>query len=337
MKRNPFLSDTFKTIWLKHFNCRSGVYFFNIVSKLAFVKTKLFPLYYNVGKNNTKGISYKLSNTSDHCLKGKVAVICDIPTYSNTVTLENHPNLKLKKIIQYPGFRCVLKNYDTLDNYMLDVISRKSRSKFRSYKKKIEQTFGQSAYKVFFGDISDKDYTFIFEEFRALLKKRFIHKKTINNNLTPREWDFYKEVSLPMIRNKEAALFVIYDGEKPIAITLTNFSKNIMFDVIRVFDIDYSKYRLGIAGIMKQLEWCIENKMKALDFSKGLFEYKQRWSNDNYWFEYHIYYDKTSLIARFVAFFVILFYKFKLFLRRHDLINLAHRALFFRYRRVFMY
>ena len=69
-----------------------------------------------------------------------------------------------------------------------------------------------------------------------------------------------------MIRNKEAALFVIYNQDKPIAINLVNFSDTTMLDVIRVFDIDYARYRLGVVGIMKQIEWCIENNFKAFLF-----------------------------------------------------------------------
>ncbi len=330
MKRNPFLSETFKTIWLKHFNYEREYFTFNIIPKLEFVKNKYLRLYYNIGKTNTKGINYRVSkNIEDQDYKNRVFIVYDVPNHTKVKTRSNEPDLSLYKVIQYPGFRCVLDNYNSLNEYMADVISRKSRYKFRSYKRKIESSFN-CRHKVFFGEVSDEEYHSIFARFKELLRKRFLNKKTINNNLTPKEWEFYKEVTLPMIRKKEAALFVTYDGEKPIAITLTNFSEKIMFDVIRVFDIDYSKYRLGIIGIMKQLEWCIEHKLKALDFSKGYFEYKKRWSNQIYWFEYHIYYDKKSLFSCLLALVYYRFYHLKLFLRRNDLIHIAHKLSFLR-------
>ena len=329
MRNNPFLSETFKTTWLKHFNCGRRVFFFSIISKLAFVKNKFLPIYYSIGKTNTKGISYNLSDVITNDYKGKMYIVYDVPTHTKVSSKSNQPRLGTSKIIQYPGFRCVLQKYNSLNDYMLDVISSKSRYKFRSYKKKIENSFG-SCYKVYFGEIDDHEYEIIFAHFKFLLRKRFFNKKTINNNLTSKEWQFYKEVTLPMIRNKEAALFVIFDNDKPIAVTLTNFSENVMFDVIRVFDIDYSKYRLGIVGIMKQLEWCIEHGLEALDFSKGFFEYKKRWSNQIYWFEYHIYYDKKSFVPCVLALSYNRFYNFKLFLRRNDLINFVHKILFLR-------
>ena len=132
-----------------------------------------------------------------------------------------------------------------------------------------------------------------------------------------------------MILSKQAALFVVYDKDKPIAITLLNFSNNVMIDVIRVFDIDYSKFRLGTVSIMKQLEWCIENNFEALDFSKGYFEYKKRWTNKLYWFEYHIYYDKKSFLAKILARLYKNFFAFKLFLRKKHITNFIHELNFF--------
>ncbi|MEC3908032.1 GNAT family N-acetyltransferase [Tamlana sp. 2201CG12-4] len=328
MKGNPFLSETFKTIWLNHFNCNKAYFIFGIIPKLEFVKNKYLPVFYNIGKTNTKGISYDLSEAvDDKDCKGRVFIIYDVANHTKMNTISNQANLKSRKIVQYPGFRCMLNKYNSLDAYMSDALSRKSRYKFRSYRKKIENAFG-ARYKVYFGEISNEDYKFIFSYFKTLLKKRFFKKKTVNNNLTFKEWEFYKEVTLPMIRKKEAALFVMYDKGKPIAITLTNFSENIMYDVIRVFDIDYARYRPGTIGIMKQLEWCIEHKLRALDFAKGYFEYKKRWANQIYWLEYHIYYDKKSFLSCTLALIYSKFYDLKLFLRRHDLINFAHKLSF---------
>lgn len=329
MKNNPFLSHTFKTIWLKHFNYGKGDFTFNFIPNLPFVKSRFLPLYCNTGKNNTKSVSYNFSDKKTKDYKGRVFIIFDIPTHLNTITPDKDSKIGIHKITQYPGFRINLKGYSNLNDYKLDVISKKSRYKFKSYAKKIDSSIN-IYHKVYYGNIDNETYEFVFGYFKTLLRKRFFNKKTNNNNLSPQEWAFYKEVTLPMIRNKEAALFVTYDTDKPIAINLVNFSETTMYDVIRVFDIDYAKYRLGVVGIMKQIEWCIENNLKALDFSKGYFEYKKRWSNQPYWFEYHIYYDKKSLVPCLIALAYKQFYTFKLFLRRHDLINFVHKLLFFR-------
>lgn len=334
MNSNPFLSHNFKTIWLKHFgNSRSAI-FLNFIETLTFVKHALFPVYFNTCETNTKGITYKLSdNVKARDYKKHTVIIYDIPDYDNSeLPNSNLKNLGSYKIKQYPGFRCDLSACKNTNDYLLKTISKKSRYKFNNYQKKFDNTI-QGDFRVFFGDISYAKYEALFDCFYKLLKKRFDHKKITNNNLNPQEWAFYKEVSFPMILNKEAVLFVIYHKEEPIAITLTYLSKNEMFDVIRVFDIDYSKFRLGVLIIMKQISWCIHQGITYLDFSKGDFEYKKRWANQPYWLEYHIYFDKKSILSRCLAFFYKQFYIFKRVLRSTNIMPYIHRASFFIHKR----
>lgn len=91
-----------------------------------------------------------------------------------------------------------------------------------------------------------------------------------------------------MILEKKASLFIIYDGEKPIGIMLNFMSNNILFGTMSVFDIAYAKYNVGSVNIMKLIEWCLNNHIKFLDFSKGHFDDKVRWTNVAYYFEYYI-------------------------------------------------
>ncbi len=325
--KNPYLRRTFKSIWLKHFNDSEKPFAFSFVDALTFVKHKKLPVFSNTGGTNTKGVSYNLSNDIYDDYKNSVFIIFDVPAFNIENNTKNE-DLSCYKIKQYPGYVCDLQKYNTLEEYLLEVISRKSRYKFNSYKRKLE-TSCDIHYKVFLDDITPEAYEDIFYHFKRLLKKRFFDKKTVNNNLNPEEWNFYKEVTLPMILKKQAGLFVVYDKDKPIAITLINLSNNTMIDVIRVFDIDYKKFRLGTVSIMKQLEWCIENNIKALDFSKGYFEYKQRWANKPYWFEYHIFYDKKSIVACLLAWLYKNFFAFKLFLRKKHVTNFIHELHFF--------
>ncbi|NMH88225.1 GNAT family N-acetyltransferase [Flavivirga algicola] len=323
---NPYLQKIFKTIWLNHFNAGLTANEFSFIDMITFVKHKKIPVYFNTGATNTKGISYNLSDKISNDYKGKTFIVYDVQDF-NTDIPKAVNGLSCYKIRQYPGFICDLNNYDNLHKYMLDVISKKSRYKFNSYKKKLESDYGIS-YKMYLDDITNDDYESLFTSFNFLLKKRFLEKKTVNNNLNPVEWEFYKKVTFPMMKKKQAGLFVVYNRSTPIAITLLNFSKTNMIDVIRTFDINYSKYRLGTVSLMKQLEWCFKNNISALDFSKGYFEYKKRWANKNYMLEYHIFYDKKSFKSKLIAFLYKQFFKFKLFLRKNNLTHLIHELSF---------
>ena len=81
MRDNPFLSDTFTQIWSKHFNKDKPKYSFNFVPNLSFIKPTWLPIYFNVGKNNTKGISYSLPSGNAQDYKKKVFLIYDVPTF----------------------------------------------------------------------------------------------------------------------------------------------------------------------------------------------------------------------------------------------------------------
>ena len=183
---------------------------------------------------------------------------------------------------------------------MVGTFKKSSRYKLKKYKRKLETCF-DIRYKMFYGEISKRDYDFVFEAFKKLLTKRFDDKQVTNNNLEKEEWDFYFDVAYPMILEKKAGLLVVYNGDQPIGVTLCYFSDEILFDAITVFDIDYSKFHLGSINIMKLVEWGIEHKIKILDFSKGYFDYKKRWASDEYDFEYHIFYDSKSLSSVILA------------------------------------
>ena len=64
---------------------------------------------------------------------------------------------------------------------------------------------------MFYGAIEKVEYDHIFEHFKFLLTKRFDDKQITNNNLDPAEWEFYKEVVYPLILEKKASLYVIYN------------------------------------------------------------------------------------------------------------------------------
>jgi hypothetical protein len=324
-KQNPFLSDSFKSIWLKHFTSRNtSVKAFKYISDLQFVKHKKWPLYINVGETLTKGIAYNLKPDEDSDLKNDTLLIYDVPTYFNIDTPKLGSQVKLLKSRQYPGFLIETGMYKSLSEYMSANFSKNSRNKNNKYKRRLEASFNIS-YKMFFGEITKDEYDFIFEEFKLLLEKRFAEKQVSNNNLNSEEWNFYYEVAYTLILEKKASLYVIYDNNQPIGVTLSYFSEDTLFDAITVFDIDYFKFHLGSITIMKLIEWCIENDIKILDFSKGYFEYKRRWCTKSYDFEYHIYYDTKSLKSKLLAHSIKGMYDFKQRLRDKNINEKVHK------------
>lgn len=327
IKTNPFTSKTFSNIWLIHFNKDKPLFSLKGLEGLSFVKPWPLPIYVNVGKTHTKGISYTLIQEEQVNLKNKVVLIYDVPTFFEVESTTLHKSLRLRKIRQYPGFLIHLDKYTDLGHYMSSSFSKSSRYKFNKYKKRLEDSFDIS-YKMFWGEISKEEFNTVFEHFKILLEKRFLDKGITNNNLDPKEWNFYYDVAYPMILEKKASLFVIYEGPTPIGVTLCYFSEDILFDAITVFDIDYEKFHLGSITIMKLMEWSLEKKIKIFDFSKGYFDYKKRWANEEYYFEYHVYHDSNSLKAKIIAWFIFEFFSLKQKLRDKKINEKLHKLRF---------
>lgn len=326
MNDNPFTSDIYIKIWLNHFNQKKPAVHFDSISDLSFVKHQFLPKYINVGKVITKGISYRLGapTTKDH--QKKVFLIYDVPSYFKIESTANN-HLKSYRIRQYPGFLIKLDDYHDFNHYFTSIFDGKSRNKLRSYKKKLESTF-DIRYKMYFGYIPREEYNSIFDSFRMLLEKRFNDKGVSNNNLKNKEWNFYREVSYPMILEKRASLFVTFDSEKPIGIMLNYMSGKILFGAMTVFDIEYSKFNVGSVNIMKLIEWCMANDFKILDFSKGAFHYKKRWANLEYDFEYHILFDPKALYSKCLAYMLASYFRLKQYLRDKKVNERFHKISF---------
>ncbi len=324
MLNNPFLSETFTAIWSKHFAAEKSAHLFGFLPSLGFTKNRFLPLYTNIGKCLTKGIGYRLDAQNSNGYKKKAFLLYDVPNYFKVNTDTSGTDLGVYRSTQYPGFLIDLANFNTVSDYLATAFSKSSRYKLKKYKKRFEASF-DVRYVMYRGKMDRETYDYIFKSFRELLEKRFDDKQITNNNLDPKEWQFYHEVTYPMLLQGKASLFVIYNRDNPIGVTLNFFSEDILFDAITVFDIDYAKFHLGSITIMELMEWCLENGLKTFDFSKGYFDYKTRWATTTYDFEYHIYYDSKSIRAKSIAFLLKKFFDLKQRLREKNVNEQLHR------------
>lgn len=326
IQNNPFTSKTFEEVWSKNFKRTKSIHSFKFLDGVRFYKTALFPIFFNMGKNHTKGNYYEINGEND--FKNKVFVIYDVPSYFKVQNIpQTLKKLKLYKSIQYPGFLIELDKYSSMDDYLMSTFGKNSRMKMRKYSKRLDACFDIST-KMFFGTIDKNEYDLVFEHFMVLLKRRYSDKEISYNNMQPDEWAFYKEVAYPLILEGKASLFVVYNNETPIAITYNYHSNDTVFDAITVFDIDYVKFNMGYINNLKLIEWCFENNIKNLDFTKGYFDYKKRMCSLEYDFEYHILYDNNSLQSKAIAYLFFKFYELKAYLRIRKINTKLHKLTF---------
>lgn len=328
MISNPFTTSIYESIWSKHFNEGKKLEHFEFINGVKFVKNSKDGVYVNAARNLTKGIFYELDHTkSDY--KGKTFLLYDVPEYFKVAEFNppSSSSLKLKKIFQYQGFLMDVSNFENQDDYINAQFSSKNRREFRSNMRRLEQCFNVR-YEFIHEAMEDSDFEILFEQFYTLLSKRFAGKQTNYHHLSPKKWNYYKELVFKMLQEKKASLLVIYNENTPIGITLNFHAEDVLFETITVFDSDYYKFSIGKTSIIKLLEWCFENKYRISDFSKGDFDYKHKWSNVIYNFDYHVLYDSKSLISILKAKYVETYFKLKLYLRRKKVNELYRKYKF---------
>lgn len=330
--KNPFTNKIFTSAWLKNFKNGKERIQLGSFPRVHFYKPNFLPLYINLGKNLTKGMTYDIDPHFIEESKKKVFLIYDVFDFLNESLPKKMERIKCKVSRQYPGYIINVGQFKDFNEYFTNNFSKRSRYKFKKYKSRLEGSFDINC-KMYLGNMEQDEYQLVFKKFRELLVKRFQDKKVVNNNLNKKEWNFYEEVVYPMIQSKEAGLFVIYEGRKPIAITLLYFMDDVMIDAITVFDIDFSKFHLGSVMVMILLEWSFDNNINILDFSKGEFEYKKHWMTRQYSFDYHIWYDSKYLPTVLLANVLVAFFNLKQYVRNKNFNELLHKLLFrIRYR-----
>jgi len=287
-----------------------------------FLLDKLPGHYKNLNTDFSNDFYYKNDNENIKYPKNDILIVKDIPRYFN-VKQQNLPkNIKTIKVEQYSGFMIGFESIESVDAYLKTRFGNSSRYKLRRSIKKLEACFNIS-YKIYYGNISKQEYDFIFEEFFELLHTRSIEKGIFDNFQIKRK-NFYYNLVYPLILKRKASLFVIYNGKSPIDVCLNFHNKNFVYQLIRTYDINYSKFNTGYIDLIKQIEWCIDNKVSFINFSYGDYYWKRRWCNTVYKYDYHVFYNSKSIKSTSKAFLFITEYKIRHLLREKGLIDKYH-------------
>lgn len=278
------------------------------------------PLYQLPIRNRvTNDIIFDNTGEREHHSKPEaVSVIWDIPEYLDVDLIDLWPNVKVTKVRQYKGYLMDLSPFKNLDEFLAKQLSARSRKKLRSKKRSLESVH-PIRYALYFGNIEKEEYHRLFDIFYGFLEERFEEKKTVNNNLG--KWDYYRKIVYPMILEKRASLFVIYDGEKPVTIGMQFHLSRTVFSYVQSYDLAYSEYNMGDISTMKRLEWCFEQGFDTLDLSMGETDYKIKWCNHHYYLYFHVFHNSRSVTAIFKSRVLISTLKFKQYLRDKDILG----------------
>ncbi|WP_047414359.1 GNAT family N-acetyltransferase [Cellulophaga sp. Hel_I_12] len=196
------------------------------------------------------------------------------------------------------GYAIHLNSESTIDSYLENQFKYKYRSIIRRFVNRLEASFNIN-YALYYGEISEEKYHFLMDALERMIQNRFAERNEKHKDIA--QWLSYKKTSFAKINNKQASLFVIYNENEPIEISLNYHFDKILFSAMSSYDIDYSKFGLGHIEIYKQVEWCANNKYLLFEMGVGGMDYKRRWSNAIYRFQHHIMFSKSHAATRFLG------------------------------------
>lgn len=283
--------------------------------ELAFNKS--LPGFYYEAKRIADGQVLAYSQSDEYPdVNDKIYMVYDVPNSLEVFTKNSKNNAAFQTVIQHKGYQINLEGYKDLKAYLKDRFGKSSLQLLRAGKKRLETCF-DITYNMYYGSIDKEQYLGLFKRFNKMLELRATEKGIHNRNL--KFWDLYTDKVYDKICSKEASLFVIYDGEQAINISLNMHVKDMVFLFISTYDIAYSKFRVGHTNWMMQLDWFMKNGVKLVDFSKGNVEYKKRWTNSEYDFEYHFFYNPSDILVKLKALWITRRLKLIQFLRDRNI------------------
>lgn len=198
----------------------------------------------------------------------------------------------------YPGSLLNLRNYSNFEAYRTQTFSGKKLAQFRNSWELLNLCF-DIRHQVHFGAMERTEYDRVFKA----LREQHAHRMRLmgERDDTAGMWDTYWERAYQQLLAKEACISVIYHGERPIAISLNFILGGIVHGFARSFDMAYSKFSLGNLELLKMIEWCFARDFDILDFMKGEYAYKSKFTDTPYTFTLQLLHDERAKGQRAMA------------------------------------
>lgn len=264
--------------------------------ELVLLEKKTDKLYRSISNSFTGNFVYQkalplkaLSNNGQRPM-----VLTSVPSYINT-KLDLGSDTVIKKVKTFPGSLIKLSVYESYEEYLKKNFAQKGRSHFIKSQNLLDECF-TVRYKIYYGSIEEEEYQIIFNAFEQMQAKRF-EERGMRYHTDPMLSE-YRAKTLGLVRSKEACISVIYNGDRPIAISLNYILGKIVHGFTKTFDSAYSKFSLGNIELLNVIKWCFDEGFEVFDFMKGEYSYKSRFADTSYPFLIETIYSKKEALSR---------------------------------------
>jgi len=276
-----------------------------------FFEKRFIPEYYK----KISGIPpdyYQLSDSEKDIGSNKnIAIVNCIPPYLSVNEANLIDSYSCYSKSYRTGFAMDLSKSSSAREYLRNQLGKKVFKNLRQDMQRLDRSY-TIRFDIYHGQIDKVTYQFLLDKLEGFILDRF--KGRTSKHTALNRWKEYTDTAFDQIIAKNASLFVLYEKDNPIAISLNYHYKNTLCSAIISFDRAFYKFSLGRQMFVKQIEWCYENGYRLIDMGWGSFDYKIKFSNAVFRYKTDVLYSKKSYLQKLMAFTIswLLFIKYYL-------------------------
>lgn len=273
-----------------------------------FFEKRFIPEYYH----GIKGIPqefYQLPYPKNENRNKKITIINCVPPYLSVNEDNLNDSYSCYSKSYRLGFAMDLSESSSARDYLRNQVGKKTFKTLRQDLQRLECSYN-IRFEIYNGKIEKATYHFLMDKLEGYIKERFKGRK----HLALIRWKEYTDTAFDQIIAKNASLFVLYEKDDPLAISLNYHYKNIFYSAITSFDQNFYRFSLGKQMFVKQIEWCYGRGYRLIDTGWGSLDYKIKFSNAVFRYQTHVLYPKKDYMKKVMAFILswLLFIKYHL-------------------------
>ena len=263
-----------------------------------FFERSFIPDYYQ----GIKGIPqefYQLPYPKNDSRNKRIAFINCIPPYLSVNEDNLNDSFGCYSKSYRLGFAMDLSKSSSAREYLRNQLGKKMFKNLRQDFQRLERSY-TIRFEIYHGKIEKATYHSLMDILEGYIRGRFEGRTSKHSALN--RWKDYTDTAFEQIIAKNASLFVLYEKDNPIAISLNYNYKNIFYPAVASFDQDFYKFGLGKQMFAKQIEWCYANRYHLIDTGWGSFDYKIKFSNAVFRYQTHVLYPEKDYVKKVMAF-----------------------------------
>ncbi len=169
-----------------------------------------------------------------------------------------------------------LTQAEKIDALLRDALGSRRYKNCRRLKRRLEERV-DFRFAVYTEKMDAGAYRELMAGLRTMIRRRF-DQKDVNHDSLGR-WEDIVQHTRDRIRENQASLMAIYDGDTPIAIGLNYHRLGVLASAITGFDTEFEPFGLGKLMLLEKIRWAFANDFRIVDLGWGDLKHKEDLAN----------------------------------------------------------